>query len=217
MTFTDAARLFVAAALLLSIVLVGVITDAAGYINVAPEPATMPVLTYDSVTHLTSGPTTTTTTTTTTIPYPTTTTAAPQIDLTPPSPDPVVLPKIAVPPVAAPIVAPAPPPAPAGAASEVDAAIESAAAEFGLSVYEMRLIANCESGFDPNIVSHTNDHGLFQHNARYAPPRFIAVGASWADRYDPLQNARAAAWYRIQLGRWGGSAGWVCARIVGLH
>lgn len=96
-------------------------------------------------------------------------------------------------------------------------AIASASAEFGVDFNEMMRIAKCESTFNPNIVSHTDDHGLFQHNGSYGEPRFIAVGASWSDRYDPLQNARAAAWYRLQLGRWGGTPGWVCARLVGLH
>lgn len=107
--------------------------------------------------------------------------------------------------------------APAAGSAEIEAAIASAAAEFGLDVEEMRLIAHCESRFDNNAVSHTNDHGLFQHNGSYGAPRFEAVGATWEDRYDPLQNARAAAWYRVQLGRWGGTPGWVCAGIVGLY
>lgn len=71
-------------------------------------------------------------------------------------------------------------------------------------------IMACESGGDPNAVSPTNDHGLFQHNARYAPPRFEAVGYTWSDRYDPEANIAAAHW----LWERDGWQPWTCARIA---
>ena len=96
-------------------------------------------------------------------------------------------------------------------------AIYAAANVSGLSAEEMFMIADCESTGKWDVVSDTHDHGLFQHHAPYGPPRFEAVGYTWEDRFDPYANALAAGWYRNQLGRWGGSSGWVCARIVGLH
>lgn len=72
-------------------------------------------------------------------------------------------------------------------------------------------IMECESAGNPNAVSDTNDHGLFQHNARYAPPRFEAVGYTWADRYDPEANVAAAYWL-WERENW---SPWTCDRLIG--
>ena len=73
-------------------------------------------------------------------------------------------------------------------------------------------IMACESGGNPNAVSPTNDHGLFQHNAISNPgQRFEAMGYTWADRYDPEANIAAAWWLWSQSG-W---QPWTCSRLVG--
>lgn len=71
-------------------------------------------------------------------------------------------------------------------------------------------ILQCESGGNPGAVSPTNDHGLFQHNARYGPARFADYGMDWSDRYDPATNIEAA--YR--LWRSEGWRPWTCHRIL---
>lgn len=71
-------------------------------------------------------------------------------------------------------------------------------------------IARCETGdtWDPRLVSHTDDHGIFQINRRWN-------GEGWrlgADIYDPVWNTRIAYWFWQTRG-WGD---WTCARIVGV-
>lgn len=71
-------------------------------------------------------------------------------------------------------------------------------------------IARCETGdtWNPRIVSHTDDHGIFQINRRWN-------GEGWrlgADIYDPVWNTRIAYWFWQTRG-WGD---WVCARLVGV-
>lgn len=71
-------------------------------------------------------------------------------------------------------------------------------------------IARCETGdtWNPRLVSHTDDHGIFQINRRWN-------GEGWrkgADIYDPVWNTRIAYWFWQTRG-WGD---WVCSRIVGI-
>lgn len=66
----------------------------------------------------------------------------------------------------------------------------------------------CESGGNPNAVSPTNDHGLFQINATYNRADFERVtGQPWSMVYDPGTNVRYAAWLFGQRG-W---QPWYCA------
>jgi hypothetical protein len=60
----------------------------------------------------------------------------------------------------------------------------------------------CESHGNPNAVSRTNDHGLFQINAVHAG------SFDWANRYDPTTNAA----YARQLWASSGWQPWTCAR-----
>lgn len=63
-------------------------------------------------------------------------------------------------------------------------------------------IAWCESRHDPNAVSHTNDHGLFQLNAVHARSH----PDLWWNRYDAMSNAMMAERLYAQQG-W---QPWVC-------
>lgn len=67
----------------------------------------------------------------------------------------------------------------------------------------------CESQGNPNAVSPTNDHGLFQINRRYNEANFVQVtGQPWSAVYDPAANTQYAAWLYSQRG-WGA---WTCGR-----
>lgn len=72
-------------------------------------------------------------------------------------------------------------------------------------------IARCETGdtWDPQIVSRTDDHGIFQINRRWNTEGW-RLGA---DIYDPVWNTRIAYWFWQTRG-WGD---WVCARLVGVR
>lgn len=72
-------------------------------------------------------------------------------------------------------------------------------------------IVDCETGhtWDPNVVSPTNDHGLFQINAYYHRAQFERVtGQPWHKVYEPFWNARYARWLYDQKG-W---QPWACSR-----
>lgn len=59
-------------------------------------------------------------------------------------------------------------------------------------------IAHCESRMNPNAVSPTNDHGLFQINATtwnkpgHSDPVADWIGRNWHKRYDPVTNTLMA-------------------------
>lgn len=68
-------------------------------------------------------------------------------------------------------------------------------------------VAECESRYDVNAVSRTNDHGLFQINAIWNQPGHsdpVAdwIGRHWHLRYDPVYNALMAKKIRDKYG-WG--------------
>ena len=78
---------------------------------------------------------------------------------------------------------------------------------FGAAAPTARRIAECESGMNPNAVSPTNDHGLFQINAVHRGQFEAVTGASWASVYDPELNTMYARYLYGQQG-WGP---WTCA------
>lgn len=67
-------------------------------------------------------------------------------------------------------------------------------------------VVKCESGYNVNAVSPTNDHGLFQINAATwnKPGHHDAVadwiGRHWHLRYDPMTNAQMAKMIRDKYG-----------------
>lgn len=69
-------------------------------------------------------------------------------------------------------------------------------------------IAQCESGMNPNAVSPTNDHGLFQINIVHRGQFEAVTGAPWSSVYDPELNTIYARHLYAQQG-WGP---WTCAR-----
>ncbi len=76
-----------------------------------------------------------------------------------------------------------------------------------------RIVA-CESGYDPNAVSPTGDHGTFQINAAtwnkpgHPDPVADWIGRNWHRRYDPVVNTLMAKKIRDAYG-W---RMWACAR-----
>lgn len=69
-------------------------------------------------------------------------------------------------------------------------------------------IARCESGMNPNAVSPTNDHGLFQINIVHRGQFEAVTGAPWSSVYDPELNTIYARHVYAQQG-W---SPWTCAR-----
>ena len=70
-------------------------------------------------------------------------------------------------------------------------------------------VAQCESRLDPQAVSPTNDHGVFQLNAPSWARRFEQVtGQPWnPDVYHAEANARFARWLVEETGGW---SHWAC-------
>lgn len=71
-------------------------------------------------------------------------------------------------------------------------------------------IVRCESGFDPNAHSHTNDHGLFQINQVHRANWPAVTGADWSQRYDPELNAIYARYLYDREG-W---RPWTCRKVL---
>ena len=79
-------------------------------------------------------------------------------------------------------------------------------------------IIGCESKGDPNAVSPTSDHGIWQANKRTwdkpdHPEGWQQVtGTEWGMTHNPEVSTKWAAWL------WGrsGWSPWVCARILGI-
>lgn len=66
-------------------------------------------------------------------------------------------------------------------------------------------IVKCESNYNQNAVSPTNDHGLFQINAMWNKPGHhdsVAdwIGRNWHKRYEPATNAVMAKMIRDKYG-----------------
>lgn len=125
---------------------------------------------------------------TTTVPPPPTT-VAPTTTTTTTAPPPP-------PPTSAP-----PPTAPTGSLDEIIVRY------FGSAAPTARRIAECESGMNPNAVSPTNDHGLFQINAVHRNEFEAVTGASWSAIYDPELNTK----YAHHLWSQQGWSPWTCA------
>ena len=64
-------------------------------------------------------------------------------------------------------------------------------------------IVTCESNWNPNAVSRTDDHGLFQINRIHLQPGGVGYGM---DPYDPKQNIQIARALYEQSGWYP----WVC-------
>lgn len=79
---------------------------------------------------------------------------------------------------------------------------------FGDATPEAIRIAQCESGMDPNAVSPTDDHGLFQINIVHKDQFEAVTGAPWSSIYDPELNTFFARHLHARQG-WGP---WSCAR-----
>lgn len=104
-----------------------------------------------------------------------------------------------------PEAAPAPPPpAPAGSIDDI------LNRHFGAGAGRAKAIAQCESGLNPNAVSPTNDHGLFQINIVHKDQFRSVTGAPWSSVYDAELNTIYAKWLHGQEG-WGP---WACNRKV---
>ena len=80
------------------------------------------------------------------------------------------------------------------------------AVHFPSEIGKATAIAQCESGMDPNAVSSTNDHGLFQINATtwnkpgHPDPVADYIGRHWHLRYDAYHNAHFAKLIRQKYG-----------------
>ncbi len=66
---------------------------------------------------------------------------------------------------------------------------EAIAVLFPDNAGEATRIADCESSMDPNAVSRTNDHGLFQINAVHQADFERVTGQPWSAVYDPYWNS----------------------------
>jgi hypothetical protein len=88
-------------------------------------------------------------------------------------------------------------------------------AEYDWPIEEALAIVGCESSGDPNIVSRTNDWGLFQHHWPYWSERSRLAGFPNSDPLDPRTNVAVAYWlYNDYSGRsW---SHWTCGTILGL-
>jgi hypothetical protein len=78
---------------------------------------------------------------------------------------------------------------------------------FGSAAPAAIRIARCESSMNPNAVSATDDHGLFQINAVHRGQFEAVTGAPWSSVYDPQLNTIYARHLYGQQG-WGP---WACA------
>ena len=83
---------------------------------------------------------------------------------------------------------------------------QSIAALFGDNAGSATRVADCESRMDPNAVSPTNDHGLFQINNVHREQFQQVTGQSWSAVYDPYWNTYYAKWLFDRQG-WGP---WTC-------
>ncbi len=102
---------------------------------------------------------------------------------------------------------PAPAPAPAAAPGSIDAILQR---HFGAAAGRAKAIAQCESSLNPNAVSRTNDHGLFQINISHRAQFEAVTGAPWSRIYDPELNTIFAKWLYDREG-W---SPWSCSRKV---
>lgn len=95
------------------------------------------------------------------------------------------------------------------AANDVDAAIAHYFGDSPALHRQARNIVQCESGFNPNAKSPTNDHGIFQINAPSHSRQFpnVTGSAFYNGVYNPWENAEYARYLYNQAG-WGP---WSCS------
>lgn len=76
-------------------------------------------------------------------------------------------------------------------------------------------IVGCETGYtwDRFVISHTDDHGLFQINRRWNSDPWERPFWWGKDIYDPVVNTQWAHYYW----RTRGWSDWVCAGMVGVR
>jgi len=87
-----------------------------------------------------------------------------------------------------------------GRATAVEHVVRSAADEYGVDPDLMLSIQRCEGSVPWAYNRSSGAAGLYQHLLRYWPGRAAAVGAPDAPWYDPVTNARAAAWMLANQG-----------------
>lgn len=75
----------------------------------------------------------------------------------------------------------------------------------------------CESKYDTNAVSATNDHGVAQVNIGWRSRFAEVTGRPFFDAvYDPVTNLEFAHWLAVEMrGQGGGWQHWYCARNLG--
>lgn len=75
----------------------------------------------------------------------------------------------------------------------------------------------CESKYDTNAISRTNDHGVAQINGAWRSRFAEVTGRPFYDAvYDPVVNLEFAYWLAVEMrGQGGGWSHWTCARNLG--
>jgi hypothetical protein len=73
-------------------------------------------------------------------------------------------------------------------------------------------VAICESDLNPNAVSKSNDHGLFQINIINVDQWTEVTGQPWSAVYDPVWNTR----FTKKMWEKYGWEPWVCKYVLGL-
>jgi hypothetical protein len=81
---------------------------------------------------------------------------------------------------------------------------------FGPAAPQARKIVSCESEWNTNAVSPTNDHGLFQINIVHKANFTKVTGQPWSAIYNPLYNTVYAKWLYDREG-W---EPWSCKRVL---
>lgn len=91
-------------------------------------------------------------------------------------------------------------------------AIRIASAAFGLSVRDMRTIAQCESGMGLQTTAEAGSgaSGIFQ----FLPSTFARTPFAAFDVFDPIANSLAAAWLVTKDHGW---REWSCSSITGVR
>jgi hypothetical protein len=86
---------------------------------------------------------------------------------------------------------------------EIDLAFQDAAPQ-------ARAVAACESRMNPNAVSRTDDHGLFQINIVHQASFTRVTGQPWSEIYNVHFNTQFAKWLYDRQG-W---QPWTCRKVL---
>lgn len=89
-----------------------------------------------------------------------------------------------------------------GVPPTVDRALHNASSRYGVSYWEMRSVAWCESRWNPRAVG-SGSYGLMQ----FIRTTWTSTPYARRDIFDPWWNALAAAWLVRQSGGW---SHWTC-------